>query len=95
MNKGIPVPFFGQPAPTNPVLAQFALRHGCVVLPVRIERTGGARFRAVCEPPLEIRRSGDREADILALMTAANAVIERWARTRPEQWLWLHRRWKD
>jgi len=55
----------------------------------------GARFRLVCEPPLPVPRTADAHADVLALMTAVNATIERWIRARPEQWLWVHRRWPD
>jgi KDO2-lipid IV(A) lauroyltransferase len=64
-------------------------------VPVRIERTRGARFRLVAEPPLELPQSGDAQADTLALMTAVNAAVERWIRARPEMWFWLHRRWPD
>jgi KDO2-lipid IV(A) lauroyltransferase len=53
----------------------------------------GARFRIVMSPPIEIARTGDRQADTLAIMTAVNQEIERWLRERPEMWLWLHRRW--
>lgn len=93
MNDGIAVPFFGRPAMTAPALAQFALRLRCPVLPARVERLGGARFRVTVEPPLALPDSGDRQADALALMTAVNARLEGWIRERPEQWLWLHRRW--
>ncbi|MBF0307856.1 MAG: lysophospholipid acyltransferase family protein, partial [Alphaproteobacteria bacterium] len=93
MNDGIAVPFFGRPAMTAPALAQFALRLRCPVLPARVERLEGARFRIVVEPPLALPDSGDRKADVLALMTTVNARLEGWIRERPEQWLWLHRRW--
>jgi KDO2-lipid IV(A) lauroyltransferase len=63
------------------------------VIPVRIERTAGANYRAVFEPPLAIERTGDRKADIEAATIALNEAIERWVRGRPEQWLWLHKRW--
>ena len=46
MNDGIPVPFFGRPAMTAPALAVLALRFDCYVLPLRVERLDGARFRA-------------------------------------------------
>lgn len=95
MNDGIPVPFFGRDAMTAPALAQFALRFGCPVLPTHAERIGGARFRIIVEPPLTFRRSGDHAADLRAAMTEVNAILERWIRERPEQWLWLHRRWPD
>jgi KDO2-lipid IV(A) lauroyltransferase len=95
MNDGIPVPFFGRDAMTAPALARLALRFRCTVVPVRIERTRGARFRLVAEPPLALPQSGDVQADTLALMTAVNAAVERWVRARPEMWFWLHRRWPD
>lgn len=95
MNDGIPVPFFGREAMTAPALALFALRFQCPVLPARIERLDGARFRITVFPPLEPERSGDRQADVVALMTRINAILERWIRERPEQWLWLHRRWPE
>ncbi|MBI3452915.1 MAG: lipid A biosynthesis lauroyl acyltransferase [Rhodospirillales bacterium] len=95
MNDGIPVPFFGRDAMTAPALAQFALRFDCTVLPAQVERLGGARFRVTVHPPLDIQRSDDRHADILATMTAVNVLIEDWVRQRPGQWLWVHRRWPD
>jgi len=90
---GIPVPFFGHEAMTGQALAQLALRFGCPVVPVRVERLDGCRFRIHGEPPLHFFRTGDRKADTLAAMTKVNGILERWIRERPEQWLWPHRRW--
>jgi len=95
MNDGIAVPFFGRPAMTAPALAQLALKFACPVVPAKVERVGGARYRITVYPPLEIARSGDRQKDVLDLMTRVNALIEGWIRERPEQWLWLHRRWPE
>ena len=95
MNDGIPVPFFGRPAMTAPALAVLALRFDCDVLPLRVERLGGARFRVIVFPPLPLPRSDDPHADATALMARVNATLEAWIRDRPEQWLWLHRRWPD
>lgn len=95
MNDGIAVPFFGRDAMTAPALARLALRHDCIVVPVRVERLGGARFRLTADDPIPLPRSGDTKADTLALMTEVNAAVERWVRQRPEQWFWLHRRWPD
>jgi KDO2-lipid IV(A) lauroyltransferase len=93
MNDGIAVPFFGRPAMTAPAAAAYALRFGCPVVPAHVERLGAARFRVVCEAPLALPATGDRIADIAALTAAINGCLERWIRARPEQWLWLHRRW--
>ena len=89
------MPFFGRDAMTAPALAQFALRFDCPVVPMRAERTNGARFHIRFYPPLDMPRTGDRQADTLAIMTEVNRIIEGWVRERPEQWLWLHRRWGD
>ncbi len=95
LNAGVEVPFFGRPAMTAPTLSQLALRFDCPVLPVWMERVGGARFHLVVEPPLPMPRTGERQADIVAGMARVNQVLERWIRRRPDQWLWLHRRWKE
>jgi len=95
LNEGIPVPFFRRPAMTAPALALLALRFDCTVLPARVERIGGARFRLTLHPPLELPKTGDRDADVAALMRAVNAALEGWIRERPEQWFWLHSRWPD
>jgi nucleoid DNA-binding protein len=95
MNDGIPVPFFGRPAMTAPALAVLALRFDCDVLPARVERLDGARFRLTVFPPLPLPRSGEPRADAAALMARVNAILEAWIRDRPEQWLWVHRRWPD
>jgi KDO2-lipid IV(A) lauroyltransferase len=87
MNDGIAVPFFGRDAMTAPALARFAQRYECPAVPVRLERLGGARFRVSFLPPLDITGS-DTE-----VMARANRIIEAWIRERPEQWLWIHRRW--
>jgi KDO2-lipid IV(A) lauroyltransferase len=93
MNDGIPAPFFGRPAMTAPAAAAFALRFGCPVVPCYVQRLGPARLRVVVEEPLKLPDTGDRQADIAILTGAINVCLERWIRARPEQWLWLHRRW--
>lgn len=95
MNDGIAAPFFGLPAMTSTALIDLALRFDCPVVPARVERIGGAHFRLVIDPPMELIRTGDKTADIAANVARMNAVIEGWVRARPEQWLWLHNRWVD
>ena len=93
LNEGIDVPFFGRPAKTAPALAMFALKYRCPVVPARVERLAGARFRVTLWPPIPLPDSGDAKADTLALMTEVNRWVEGWVRDTPGQWLWLHRRW--
>ncbi|MDX9860717.1 MAG: lauroyl acyltransferase [Rhodospirillales bacterium] len=95
MNNGIPVPFMGRDAMTAPALADLALKFGCPVVPGRIRRLKGAHFQLIALPPLDLPNTGDRHADILAIMTRINEIIEGWVRDTPEQWLWLHNRWPD
>lgn len=95
MNDGIPVPFFGRDAMTAPAVALLAQKFDCPIVPVRIERLGGARFRLSLCPPLTRPASGDRAADVRETMARINGVLEGWIRDRPDQWLWLHRRWPD
>jgi KDO2-lipid IV(A) lauroyltransferase len=95
LNEGIPVPFFGRPAMTATALALLALRFDCDVLPARVERLAGARFRLTVFPPLALPHSGNLDADVAALTAEVTAVLEAWIRRRPEEWLWVHRRWPD
>lgn len=95
MNDGIAVPFFGRPAMTAPAIAQFAVRDNVPLLPACCERLDGTRFRVTFFPLLEAVRTGDRHHDVAATLTRINELIEGWVRARPEQWLWMHRRWPD
>ncbi|MDB5411608.1 MAG: lauroyl acyltransferase [Rhodospirillales bacterium] len=95
MNDGIAVPFFGRDAMTAPAAAQLALRFDAAILPARVERLQGARFRMTLSPPIAIDRVADRHDETLAVMTRINREIEGWIRERPEMWMWLHRRWPD
>ncbi len=95
LNSGISVPFFARPAMTAPALAKLAYRFDALIVPIRVERLGDAGFRVTIEPAFELPDTGDRKADIHAVMTQVNARLEAWIRERPEQWLWLHRRWKE
>ncbi len=95
MNDGIPVPFFGRDAMTAPALAQLALKSDRPIVPLRIERLRGATFRITVHPPLNVHRTGDREAVVFDAMVKVNGTLETWIRDRPGQWLWLHNRWSD
>jgi KDO2-lipid IV(A) lauroyltransferase len=87
------VPFFGRPAATTPALSMAAVRTGAPTLVVvALREAGRLRFRV--EGPFEVEDTGDRERDLLAHTGAVTAALERIIRAHPEQWLWLHRRWK-
>ena len=93
MNDGIEADFFGRPAMTAAGPAQLALALDCPLVPARIERLGPARFRMTFHPPLDRPATGDRQRDVAALTTALNRLLEAWIAERPQEWLWLHKRW--
>jgi Kdo2-lipid IVA lauroyltransferase/acyltransferase len=93
LNRGLSIPFFGIEAMTTAAPAQLALRFRCPLILMRIERTGPARFRLSAREPLALPDSGDKQRDAELVMKQMNTILEEWIRARPEQWLWLHRRW--
>jgi len=88
--EGVFVPFFGIPASTSKALAVLSLRTGAPVVPIYIRRGEGGRHRVWADPPIPAPETGD-VADYTA---AFNRSIEAAIRRAPEQWFWLHRRWK-
>jgi KDO2-lipid IV(A) lauroyltransferase len=93
--QGIFVPYFGLEACTASGLAKVALKTDATVLPGFLlwdEPQG--RYRLCFGQPLELIRTGDQETDVFANTAAFTAEIERSVRAYPDQWLWLHRRWK-
>ena len=93
--NGVFVPYFGRLASTTPTLALLALKTEAPIVPVqaKVERDGSITVRI--EPIVEVRPTGEREADVVRVTGACTAIVERWARSAPEQWLWMHRRWKS
>jgi Kdo2-lipid IVA lauroyltransferase/acyltransferase len=93
--QGVFVPFFGIPAYTASGLARVALRTGAAVVPGFTVWDEKQRKYKICfDPALPLVRSGDDEADVVANTAAFTAIIEKYIRRYPEQWLWVHRRWK-
>jgi Kdo2-lipid IVA lauroyltransferase/acyltransferase len=94
-NAGLPIPFFGHDAMTAPAAAQFGVHHSAMLLPARVERLAGARFRVTLYPPLNCPATSTPTSahEVEATMGTINGIIEAWVRERPEQWLWVHRRW--
>jgi Kdo2-lipid IVA lauroyltransferase/acyltransferase len=90
--RGLPVPFFGRPAPSTPFPALVAESHDLPLYAFRVRREKGARFTIKTEP-VPLQRSGDRDADVAATTAALQATYERFIREAPEQWMWAHRRW--
>jgi KDO2-lipid IV(A) lauroyltransferase len=91
---GLLADFFGHPARTTPVAALLA-RRGVPVLPTLSRRLPDGRHLMVILPPLPLIKTSDSQADIQRHLELQSLVIESCVRTCPEQWLWLHRRWKN
>jgi KDO2-lipid IV(A) lauroyltransferase len=76
------------------VAAALAVRTGCALLPSHTVLGRDGRYRLVYDPVVPWSPSGNREADIAGLTQQLTTIIEGWIRDAPEQWLWLHKRWK-
>ncbi|HWE85559.1 MAG TPA: lysophospholipid acyltransferase family protein [Terracidiphilus sp.] len=89
------VKFFGITACTASGLARVALRTGAAVLPgFCLWEEKEQQYVLHFGPELQFTPTGDHEADILAATQQCNDVLELWIRRYPDQWLWIHRRWK-
>jgi KDO2-lipid IV(A) lauroyltransferase len=93
--QGVFVPFFGIQACTASGLARIALRTDAAVVPGFTVWDGVLRkYRLHFDPALQLVRTGDDEADAIANTAMFTKVIEDYVRRYPDQWLWVHRRWK-
>jgi Kdo2-lipid IVA lauroyltransferase/acyltransferase len=93
--QGIFVDFFGIPACTASGLARIALRTDAAVVPgFTIWDSSLGKYRLRFDPAVDLIRTGDTEADIHANTQMFTSIIEKYVRNYPEQWLWVHRRWK-
>jgi KDO2-lipid IV(A) lauroyltransferase len=93
--QGVFVDYFGRAACTASGLARVALKTGAAVVPgFLLWEEAEQRYVLHFGEPLAKPDSGDAEEDVLALTQSCTTVIEQWVRRYPEQWLWIHRRWK-
>ena len=93
--EAIFVDFFGVPAATTFMLAKLALRTGAAVLPIFVpwdEQRG--KYMVHILPQVSVERTGDEDEDIRALTAKLTTIVEDYIRCYPEQWLWIHKRWK-
>jgi KDO2-lipid IV(A) lauroyltransferase len=93
--QGVFVPFFGVPACTASGLARVALHTDASVIPAFTIWDGElGKYRVHFAPALVLTRTGNEEADVIENTALFTRVIEDYVRKYPEQWLWVHRRWK-
>ncbi len=91
---GTPVMFFGRECLANPLLARLARLYECPIVGVRVVRLPQHRFRIEGTGPIDPPRDAKGRIDEQATMQLVTTIIEGWVREHPEQWLWLHRRWR-
>lgn len=92
--KRVLIPFFGHPAWTPRGLDVIARLSNAPVVPVFAHRTRPGYHEVNFYPPLHMVRTDDEEADTITNMTRVNALLEEVIREHPEQWFWMHKRWK-
>src|ERR1700742_2755892 len=94
LTGGVEVTFFGRKTKANPMLARLLRQIECPVHGVRIIRLPGNRFRSELAEEIPPVRHADGNIDIQGTTQKITSVVESWVREHPEQWLWLHRRWR-
>lgn len=97
MRRGASVEFLGRPAPTHRSASVLSIRTGAPLVLGFLVRTGPpgtVRYRSFVEGPIWPDPTADRRAETIRLTVACSRVIERYVREYPEQWLWMHRRWR-
>ncbi len=92
--RGPRITFLGREASANPLAATLAQQFDCAIHPTRCVRLPGGRFRLELYEAMDITRKPNGAIDIAATTATVNGIIEGWVREYPEQWLWLHDRWK-
>ena len=93
--QGVFVNFFGIPACTASGVARVALHTGAAVVPAfTIWDPALRKYRVEFDRAVDLVRTGDQEADAVANTALFNKIIEDYVRRYPDQWLWVHRRWK-
>lgn len=91
---GIPARFFGRECATTPALATFALKTGAAVVPAMCTLGPDGRYVARFDAPVEPPGTGEASRDVAEMTQLVTTYIERCVHETPEQWFWVHRRWK-
>jgi KDO2-lipid IV(A) lauroyltransferase len=94
LTGGVEVTFFGRKTRANPMLARLLRKVECPIHGVRIIRLPGHRFGAELSEEVKPVRDASGQIDVQGTMQAITSVVEGWIREYPDQWLWLHRRWR-
>ncbi len=95
LSNGIVVPFFNMPSQTSDATATFALKYGYKVYSAVVFRRSFSCYFDVKIREFDIINTGNFENDVRENTIRINQMIEEWIRTKPEQWFWVHKRWKQ
>jgi Kdo2-lipid IVA lauroyltransferase/acyltransferase len=93
-DNGVFVDFFGRPAATTTVAAALAAKTGCAIVPSYPRLLPDGRYRLTYEPAISWDPTTSRDRGIFRITQRIAHRLEQWVRESPEQWLWMHRRWK-
>jgi KDO2-lipid IV(A) lauroyltransferase len=94
ISTGVDVTFFGRRCKANPLVARLARQFDCRIFGGRVIRLPGHRFEIDFTDELAPPRDATGKIDVEATTQMITSVIEGWVREHPEQWLWIHRRWR-
>jgi len=94
LTNGVEVTFFGRKTRANPMLARLRRQVDCPIHGTRIIRLPNNRFRAELSEEVKPVFDASGQIDVQGTMQAITDVVEGWVREYPDQWLWLHRRWR-
>jgi len=93
-SEGVELLFYGKKVTVTPAAAMLALRCKSPVLPVFCIREEDQKLAIIIEPPVQLVRTKDLRDDLKTNTQIMTDVIEKAVRKYPDQWLWLHKRWK-
>ena len=92
--RGVDVMFFGRTTKANPTIARLARHFECPIHGLRVIRYPGNRYQLNLTEEITPARDADGKIDVQGTMQVITGEVEGWVREHPEQWLWLHRRWR-
>lgn len=93
-NRGHTIKFLDRDASANPLIVKLAEKTGCDIYPIRCIRKKNGKFKVEVLKNIKIKKKG-KKIDVQGTLEEIHAIVEKWVREYPEQWLWLHNRWKS
>ena len=94
VSEGPRTNFFNKPAHTTTIPAQLAMKFGCKLVPIYLERKENVNFEMTIYEPYKIQKTDDSDKDTKTITYKINQDIEKMIIKNPTQWIWSHNRWK-